>query len=161
MATWSSFRSVFSSHALFSVDSVQPVLAVFAPVPSDASVSLLSSEARAALDSWRSAGSVMTSVAGDALVSRVTSKTLLPRGALDPRGAPEAPHSFMSRTFTAHVTAHSVRDGVDLFEDVAADAVHPDAQRKIVSESSTELHQLHLRHVLSALQCHHQESADP
>lgn len=147
-----------SCQALFSINPVQPVLSIIAPVASEASVSLLSSEAGTALHTCRSTGPRMTSVTCDTLLSGKSWVPLLPRRALGPWRAPEAPDAFMSRAFTGDVTALSVRHCIDLFEDSAAHAVHPDGQRKFVSKPSPKLQQLQLGHVLSTLQRHHQES---
>lgn len=140
-----------SRQALFSINPVQPVLSIIAPVASDTSVSLLPSDPGTALHTCRSTGPRMTSVTRDTLLSGESCVPLLPRNALGPWRAPEAPDSFMSRAFTGDVTALSVRHCVDLFEDGAAHAVHPDVQRKFVSKPSAELQQLQLSWVLGAL----------
>lgn len=48
----------------------------------------------------------------------------------------------------------------DLFEDGAADALHADAQRKLVAEPSAKLHHLQLGGVSDSLQGHDEQSAD-
>ena len=48
----------------------------------------------------------------------------------------------------------------NLFEDAAAHTGHADAQRKLVTESPTELQHLQLGGVTHALQSHDQQSAD-
>lgn len=52
-------------------------------------------------------------------------------------------------------------DSHNLFEDVAADTWHPDAERKLVAEPSAKLHHLQLARLPGPIQGHGQQSTDP